>query len=79
MPGARWFEGAELNYAEHLFRGKPDDEVAILHASELRDLDQLSWGELRRQVAEVAAGLREPRGRAAATASPPTCPTSPRR
>jgi acetoacetyl-CoA synthetase len=59
MPGARWFEGAEVNYAEHLFRGRDDGEVAILHASELRDLDQLTWGELRRQVAEVAAGLRE--------------------
>ncbi|MGH2980778.1 MAG: acetoacetate--CoA ligase [Solirubrobacterales bacterium] len=58
MPGARWFEGARLNYAEHLFRAKPGDEVAILHASELRDLDQMTWAELRRQVAEVAAGLR---------------------
>ena len=29
MPGARWFEGAELNYAEHIFRGKDDDEVAV--------------------------------------------------
>ena len=28
MPGARWFEGAELSYAEHIFRGKPDDRVA---------------------------------------------------
>jgi acetoacetyl-CoA synthetase len=59
MPGARWFEGAQVNYAQHLFRGKDDDEVAVLHASELRDLDQMRWGELRRQVAELAAGLRE--------------------
>jgi acetoacetyl-CoA synthetase len=58
MPGARWFEGAQLNYAEHLFRGKPDEEVAILHASELRDLDRLTWAELRSRVAEAAAGLR---------------------
>jgi acetoacetyl-CoA synthetase len=59
MPGARWFEGAQLNYAEHLFRGKDDAEVAILHASELRDLEQLRWAELRQQVAAVAAGLRD--------------------
>jgi acetoacetyl-CoA synthetase len=59
MPGARWFEGAQLNYAEHLFRGKDDAEVAILHASELRDLEQLPWAELRQQVAAVAAGLRD--------------------
>src|SRR5919108_1694107 len=30
MPGARWFEGAELNYAQHIFRGKRDSDVAVL-------------------------------------------------
>jgi acetoacetyl-CoA synthetase len=58
MPGAQWFPGARLNYAEHVFRGKDDGETAILHASELRQLGELSWGELRRQVAATAAGLR---------------------
>ncbi len=58
MPGAEWFPNAALNYAEHVFRGRDDDEVAILHASELRQLGELRWGELRRQVAAVAAGLR---------------------
>ncbi len=59
MPGAEWFPGTRLNYAEHVFAGRDDDEPAILHASELRDLDELSWGELRSQVAAVAGGLRE--------------------
>jgi acetoacetyl-CoA synthetase len=59
MPGARWFEGTRLNYAEHVFAGKDDAEPAILHASELRELSELSWGELRARVAAVAAGLRE--------------------
>jgi acetoacetyl-CoA synthetase len=58
MPGAEWFAGASLNYAEHVFAGKVDAETAILHASELRELDELSWGELRAQAASVAAGLR---------------------
>ena len=59
MPGARWFEGTRLNYAEHVFAGRDDGaEVAILHASELRELDRLSWDELRAQVAAIAAGLR---------------------
>jgi acetoacetyl-CoA synthetase len=58
MPGARWFPGTSLNYAEHVFAGKDDEEVAILHASELRELEELSWGELRRQVAATAEGLR---------------------
>jgi acetoacetyl-CoA synthetase len=58
MPGARWFPNTSLNYAEHVFAGKDDEKVAILHASELRELGELSWGELRRQVAATAAGLR---------------------
>ena len=58
MPGARWFPNTSLNYAEHVFAGKHDEEPAILHASELRALGELSWGELRAQVAAVAAGLR---------------------
>jgi acetoacetyl-CoA synthetase len=58
MPGARWFPDVRLNYAEHLFAGKDDGETAILHASELRELDEVSWGELRARVAACAAGLR---------------------
>ncbi len=58
MPGAEWFPGTRLNYAEHVFAAKDPTETAILHASELRELDELSWGELSAQVAAVAAGMR---------------------
>src|SRR5437588_5780495 len=68
MPGARWFSGAELNYAENLLGGaaradaaalaERDARVAVVHASELRGDGQLTWGELRAQVAAVAGGLR---------------------
>src|SRR5579871_5081103 len=58
MPGARWFEGAELNYAENLLTGHEDAELAVIHSSELRELGELTWGELRSQVAAAAAGLR---------------------
>jgi acetoacetyl-CoA synthetase len=62
MPGARWFEGAELNYAENLLMREHDpSELAVLHASELRNQDppaQLTWGELSEQVAALAEGLR---------------------
>ena len=51
MPGAVWFPGAALNYAERLFRGKPDERVAIVHASELRGLEEWTWGELRDRTA----------------------------
>jgi acetoacetyl-CoA synthetase len=58
MPGAVWFPGAEVNYAEHALRDKPDDRVVLIHASELRELDEWTWGELREQVQRIAAGLR---------------------
>jgi acetoacetyl-CoA synthetase len=64
MPGARWFQGAELNYAENVLAGpvsgtgRDPEQVAVLHASELRELDQITWGELSARVAAAAAGLR---------------------
>jgi len=58
MPGAEWFPGAQVNYAEHVFRGKDPDALAIVHASELREQAELTWGELRAQAARIAAGLR---------------------
>jgi acetoacetyl-CoA synthetase len=58
MPGAVWCPGARLNYAENLLAGKPSDRLALQHASELRELGSLSWGELREQVARTASALR---------------------
>jgi acetoacetyl-CoA synthetase len=58
MPGAVWFPGARVSYAEHLFRGKDPDAPAIAHASELRALSEWTWADLREQVAGIAAGLR---------------------
>lgn len=61
MPGATWFEGSRLNLAEQLFRhqDKDSDKSAIYSLSELRPLQEMSWGELYRQVASVAHALRE--------------------
>ena len=58
MPRARWFEGATLNYAEHIFRNYSDPRPAILFQSETVDLQEMSWRELRAQVAALAAYLR---------------------
>jgi acetoacetyl-CoA synthetase len=58
MPGAEWFPDVQLNYAEHVFRGKRDEDVAIRHAGEGRELAQMTWGELRTLTARIAAGLR---------------------
>ncbi len=58
MPGAHWFEGATLNYAEHLFRNRDPQALAIQHASERRQLGSWTWGELEAETARIAAGLK---------------------
>jgi acetoacetyl-CoA synthetase len=59
MPGAEWFPGARLSYAQHAFRDREDGAVAIRHASELRPLGEVTWGELRATTARLAAALRD--------------------
>jgi len=58
MPGAEWFPGARLNYAEHVFRMARPEQPALVHASEARPPAEMSWEELRDQVARCAAGLK---------------------
>jgi acetoacetyl-CoA synthetase len=58
MPGTRWFDGATLSYPEHIFRDRDEEAVAIRHASELRALDTMTWGQLRTLTARIQAGLR---------------------
>jgi acetoacetyl-CoA synthetase len=59
MPGARWFAGARLNYADHVFRHASAHHPAIIARSELRPTTEISWAELADQVGAVAASLRE--------------------
>ncbi len=58
MPGARWFPDVRLNYAEHVFRDRAPEQIAIHHASESRTLETWTWGELRERTAAIAGGLR---------------------
>ncbi|MFI6684301.1 acetoacetate--CoA ligase [Streptomyces sp. NPDC050485] len=62
MPGAQWFPGATLNYAEHALRTAEDPSraggPALLHVDETHELVEISWAELRRQVGSLAAELR---------------------
>jgi acetoacetyl-CoA synthetase len=58
MPGAQWFPGARLNYAEHVFRGSDDAAVAIHAAGEGRARTEVTWAALRTLTARIAAGLR---------------------
>ena len=59
MPGATWFEGAEINYAENVFRHATHEHPALVYQSETRPLQELSWEDLESQVASVAAALRD--------------------
>ena len=59
MPGAEWFPGASLNYAEHIFRRFSDSEAALVFASEDRELTELSWQDLKAGVTVIARWLRE--------------------
>ena len=58
MPGARWFPGAHLNYAEQVFRHDSADHPAVIFRSERHPVTEISWADLQRQVASVAASLR---------------------
>jgi acetoacetyl-CoA synthetase len=59
MPGAVWFPGARLNYAEHLVgRDEDVDRVAVVAQSQTRPDMELTFGELREQVARARAGLQ---------------------
>jgi acetoacetyl-CoA synthetase len=57
MPGARWFPGACLNYAEQALAGDPAD-VVLLGRSQTRSPTEITRLQLRQQVASVAGGLR---------------------
>jgi acetoacetyl-CoA synthetase len=59
MPGAKWFQGATLNYAEHVFRNATSDHPALVFRSERHDLVEVSWDELYQKVGTVAAALRK--------------------
>jgi len=58
MPGARWFPGTRLNFAENLLR-HAGNEPAIVFRNEAGLRRELSWDTLRSEVARLAAGLRE--------------------
>jgi len=58
MPGARWFRGARLNYAENLLRYR-DEHVALIFKSEARESTRMTYAELYDQVARCAKSMRD--------------------
>jgi acetoacetyl-CoA synthetase len=63
MPGAVWFKGATVNYARQVLRhveaAEARGQPAIVSENELGEIREMSWRELKRQVASFALSLRE--------------------
>lgn len=58
MPATAWFEGASLNYAEHIFRKRSTDRPALIFQSEKISGQRISWEELEQKVAAVQSYLK---------------------
>ncbi len=58
MPGAKWFDGADLNFAERVF-SKKQDGVALVGRAEKGPERRVTWPELERRTSALAAKLRE--------------------
>ena len=58
FPGAKWFVGAKLNFAENLLRYR-DDHLAFIFKGETQKSAQMTYAELYATVARLAASLRE--------------------
>jgi acetoacetyl-CoA synthetase len=58
MPGARWFEGARLNFAENLLQYR-DDHIALSFKGETRPTVSITYNELYQQVARLAQSMRD--------------------
>ncbi|RIK43940.1 MAG: acetoacetate--CoA ligase [Chloroflexi bacterium] len=58
MPGAQWFVGAELNWAENIFQRSTTEWPALLCCSETEPVTAISWRELYTSTAKLAYALR---------------------
>ncbi|SFE16995.1 acetoacetyl-CoA synthetase [Lentibacillus persicus] len=58
MPGAKWFPEATINYTEHIFRDRDNDKPAIIHSSELRGTEEITWEKLYQDTAGMQKTLQ---------------------
>ncbi|MCP4107751.1 MAG: acetoacetate--CoA ligase [Desulfobacteraceae bacterium] len=58
MPGAKWFSGTRLNFAENLLRYR-DDQVALIFKGEDREPRKITYAQLYDEVARIAKSLRD--------------------
>lgn len=73
MPGAEWFPGATVNFAEHLLRRR-DNAVAVVAVAENGQREQLTWAELAEHVGGFKPACKPP-ALASATGWLRACPT----
>ena len=57
MPGARWFSGAQLNFAENLLRFR-DERTALVFKGEGQPAIRMTYAQLYDEVARIARSLR---------------------
>ena len=58
MPGARWFLGTRLNFAENLLRYR-DDHIALIFKGENRESVKMTYAQLYEEVCDVAFSMKE--------------------
>jgi len=59
MPGARWFPGAELNYAENIFAQRTAERPMMLYKTEDQPLVEISWEEVLEKTKRLTQTLRD--------------------
>ncbi|MHC5003133.1 MAG: acetoacetate--CoA ligase, partial [Planctomycetota bacterium] len=59
MPGAHWFSGARLNFAENLLRHRDDRPAIVFRNETMSESRRLTYAELHDEVARIAAALRD--------------------
>jgi acetoacetyl-CoA synthetase len=58
MPGAKWFPDSLINYTEHIFKDRIDNDIAIIHSSENRKKTEVTWKKLYKDTAQVQQTLK---------------------
>ena len=56
MPGAKWFSGSKINYAENLLKGAPN-QVAVISLGESGSAKSITFRELNLKVSSIQKGL----------------------
>lgn len=59
MPGAKWFTGSKINYAEHVFQNFNSNKSALIFQSEFTPKTEISWDELKEKTGYVANSLKK--------------------